>query len=113
MVEHQPAIVLYVDDERVHLGALRDVDELPHAVADCRPPVDVESANGIGRRHERHRWAANRIRNDDTVSLGNDAVGMRSRALGRRRTLRVRADVRARARAGQQGNTDERTLKYS
>ena len=54
-VEDEAAVVLDVQYERVDLRALRHVDELPHLLPERRPPVDVQPAHGVRRRHERDR----------------------------------------------------------
>ena len=113
VVEHETAVILHVDDEGVDLGPFSDVDQLPHAVADRRPAIDVESAHRIRRWYERRRWTPNRI--------GKHAVSLRHRGVLTRRTAPFRsrstfwprARIRAGARESESCGNDERSLKSS
>jgi len=52
-VEDEAPVVLDVQNKGVHLRLPGHLDELPHLLAERRPPVHVEAAHRVGPRHER------------------------------------------------------------
>ena len=69
-VEDEAAIVLHVDHERVDLGAARERDELPAAIAERRPAIHVEPANDFGLRNERGAELGERVGRRDARGRG-------------------------------------------
>ncbi len=103
VVQDKAAVVLDVDHQRIHLGALRNVDELPHLGANRGPSVDVQPAQCIRRRHANHwRWRRRRDRSRGIL------LRRRGRLPGRTGILPVggtgRFITRGGPSEGQQGN---------